>query len=80
MSIIISSKDEKIHYSLICKNNNTINDIEKELYKIFPEYSQGNNIFLFKEKKIEKFQTLQINNIKNGDILILAQENIWNNN
>ena len=76
MSIIISSKDEKILYSLICKNNNTINDIEKEIYKVYPEYPQVNNIFLYKGKKIGKFQTLESNNIKNGDILILEQENI----
>ena len=76
MSIIIFSRDEKIHYSLICKNNNTINDIEKELYKVYPEYSKVNNIFLYKGKKIEKFQTLQSNKIKNGDILIFDQVNI----
>ena len=75
MSIIISSKDEKIHYSLPCKNNNTINDIEKELYKEFPEYSNTKNIFLYKGKIINKFETFQKNNIKNGDILILEKVN-----
>ena len=79
ISIIISSRDEKVHYSLICKNNNTINDIEEELYKVYPEYSEWNNIFLYKGKKIGKFQTLQSNNIKNGDILILDQVNNLNN-
>ena len=76
MSIIILSKDAKILYSLICKYNNTINDIEKELYKVYLEYSKVNNIFLYKGKKIEKFQTLQSNKIKNGDILIFEQVNI----
>ena len=73
MSIIISSK--KMLYSLPCKNNNTINDIEKELYKEFPEYSKTKNIFLYKGKIINKFETLQKNNIKNGDILILEKVN-----
>ena len=75
MSIIISSKDEKMLYSLPCKNNNTINDIEKELYKEFPEYSNTKNIFLYKGKIINKFETFQKNNIKNGDILILEEVN-----
>ena len=75
MSIIISSKDEKMLYSLPCKNNNTINDIEKELYKEFPEYSYTKNIFLYKGKIINKFETFQKNNIKNGDILILEKVN-----
>ena len=75
MSIIVSSRDEKIHYSLICKNNNTIIDIEKELYKEFPEYSKTKNIFLYKGKKLNKLETFQKNKIKNGDILILEQVN-----
>ena len=75
MSIIISSKDEKILYPLSCKNNNTINDIEKELYKEFPEYSKTKNIFLYKGKELNKLETFQKNKIKNGDILILEQVN-----
>ena len=71
MSIIISSRDEKMLYSLPCKNNNTINDIEKKLYREFPEYYDNKNIFLYKGKIINKFETFQKNNIKNGDILIL---------
>ena len=75
MSIIVSSRDEKILYSLTCKNNNTIIDIEKELYKEFPEYSKTKNIFLYKGKKLNKLETFQKNKIKNGDILILEQVN-----
>ena len=71
MSIIISSKDEKLSCSLLCKNNNTINEIEEEFYKEFPEYSKTKNIFSYKGKIINKFETLQKNKIKNGDILIL---------
>ena len=75
MSIIVASRDEKILYSLTCKNNNTIIDIEKELYKEFPEYSKTKNIFLYKGKKLNKLETFQKNKIKNGDILILEQVN-----
>ena len=71
MSIIISSRDEKILYSLSCKSNNTINDIEKELCEAFPEYSETENIFSYKGKIINKFETFQKNHLKNGDILIL---------
>ena len=72
ISIIISSRDEKILYSIPCKNTNTINDIEKELYEVFPEYSNTKNIFLYKGQIItNKFETLQKNKIKNGEILIL---------
>ena len=60
MSIIILSKDAKILYSLICKYNNTINDIEKELYKVYPEYSKVNNIFFEKENKLENFRLSKV--------------------
>ena len=79
MSIIISSKDEKLLYSLPCKNTNTINDIEEEFYKEFPEYSKTKNIFSYKGKIINKFETFQKNKIKNGDILILEQVDILEN-
>ena len=73
ISIIISSTNQQIHYSLICKNTNTINDIEKDIYKEFPDYSERENIFLCKGKIINKFETFESNHIKNGDILILEQ-------
>ena len=79
MSIIISSRDEKMLYSLPCKNNNTINDIEKEIYKEFPDFSKTKNIFLYKGKMINKFETFQKNNIKNGDVLIIDQVDILEN-
>lgn len=73
ISIIISSVDHSINYSLICKNTNTINDIEKDIYKEFPEYAKKNNIFLCKGKMINKFETFESNHIKNGDILVLEK-------
>ena len=73
ISIIFISVDEKIHYSLICKNTDTINKIEAELYKEYPDYSETDNYFLCKGKIINKFQTFERNHIKNGDIIILNQ-------
>ena len=73
ISIIFTSVDQKTHYSLICKNTDTINKIEAELYKEYPDYSETENYFLCKGEAINKFQTFESNHIKNGDIIILNQ-------
>ena len=71
MSIIFISFDEKINYSIICKNTDLFSKIEKELYKEYPEYSKKENIFYLKGKIIAKNETLDYNNIKNNDIIVL---------
>ena len=73
MSIIFQSIDQEIKYSMICKNTDTINRLEEKLYEVFPIFSEKDNFFLCKGKKLNKFKTFDFNNIKNGDIIILNQ-------
>ena len=73
MSIIFQSIDQEIKYSMICKNTDTINRLEEKLYEVFPIFSEKENFFLCKGKKLNKFKTFDFNNIKNGDIIILNQ-------
>ena len=75
ISIIFSSIDEKMNYPMICKNTSKIHDLEKELYKEYPDFSYSENDFLFKGKIIDKNQSFQSIGIKNGDIIILKQKN-----
>ena len=74
ISIIISSINQKINFSMICKNTFTINDLEKELYKKFPEISETENDFIYKGNIINRFITFENSNIKDGDVLILNQK------
>ena len=74
MSIIFTSVDQNTHYSLICKNTDTIHKLETELYKEYPDYTETENYFLCKGKIINKFHTFEMNNIKNGDVIILNQK------
>ena len=53
---------------MICKNTFTINDLEKELYKKYPEISETENDFMFNEKIISRLKTFESNNIKDGDV------------
>ena len=71
MSVIFTSVDQKAHYSIICKNTDTIHRLEEELYKEYPEYSETENYFLCNGKVINKFKTFEVNHIKNGDTIVL---------
>ena len=74
MSVIFTSTDQKVHYSIVCKNTDTINKLESELYKEFQEYSETENYFLCNGQVINKFKTFEMNHIKNGDSIILNQK------
>ena len=71
ISVVFTSVDQKTHYSLICKNTHTINNLEAELYKENPDYCYSDNYYLCKGKLLNKFQTFESNHIKNGDIIII---------
>ena len=72
MSIIFSSVEQKINYSVVCKNTDNINKIEQELYKEYPNLLENKYyIFLCKGKIINRFQTFESNHIKNGDTIIM---------
>ena len=73
MTIIFLSKDETIHYSLICKNTDKFSRIEEKLYDIFPEYQEMENHFMVNGKKINKYKTLDENNIKFSDIILINE-------
>ena len=71
MSIIFSSINKKINYSLVCKNTDTIHKIEEQLYMVYPNLSEVENYFLCNGQLINKFQTFEVNNIKNGDTIFI---------
>jgi len=75
ISVIFFSADQKAHYSMICKNTDTIHDLEKDLYKEYPDYSCTENFFLSKGKIINKFHSFESYGIKNGDVILLNQKN-----
>ena len=73
MSIIFYSVDQKVHYPMICKNTDTINKLEGKLYEEYPNLSERENYFLCKGGLINKFQSFEKMKIKNGDIIVLNQ-------
>ena len=73
MSIIFASVDQKIHYSIVCKNTDKIHKLEEELYREYPQFSETDNYFMCKGKVLNKFHSFEKNNIKNGDVIIVDQ-------
>ena len=73
ITIIFVSSDQKLHYSLICKNTQKFALVEQELYDIFPEYKETENFFLFKGEEINRNKTIEEINIKFSDQIMLLQ-------
>ena len=73
MSIIITSIDENIKYSAICKKSDKFIRIEEEFYVKYPEYKyyKVKNYFSLNGKKINRYLSLKENNINDNDIIIL---------
>ena len=65
-----------MHYSIICKNTQKFVELEKKLYKDYPEYSESNNYFMIDGNKVNKDKSLDENKIRNSDIIVLTQNNI----
>ena len=71
ISVIFQSVNQEIHCSIICKNNDQFYKLEEQLYNEYPHYRNVENYFVVNGNKINRFQNLIENNIKNSDIITL---------
>ena len=72
MTVNFSSVDQKLHnYSLLCKNTDIFNTLEKKLYEDYKEYYETENYFTVNGKKIQKLKSLKENKIHNNDVIML---------
>ena len=71
LSIIFNSTKQDINFSIICKNTDLFVNIELELYKEYPQYTDDNNFFTVHGYTIKKYKSLDYNKIKNNDIILL---------
>ena len=75
MSVIISTEDKNIQYSAIAKNTDKFLRIEEKFYDAFPEFIKVENSFYINGNKINKYLTLEENNINNSSLIIIKKEN-----
>ena len=71
LNINFITDDESIHYSIICKNTDKLNQIIEQFYDNFPQYREYKNIFTFKGNEIKMSNTLEENNINSNDIITI---------
>ena len=74
LSVIFTSVSQKVNYSMVCKNTDSIYKLEGELYNTFPELAQTNNYFLCKGTVVNRFKKFEELKFKNGDIIIINQQ------
>ena len=73
MTIVFTSVNQKLNYSMICKNTDTINKLELELYKEYPKLGDAEYYFICNGAKVKKFKTLEELKIKSGDVIVLNE-------
>ena len=72
MTVNFTTIDSKIqNYSIICKNTEIFNNLEKRLYEDYKEYYNTENYFTVNGKIIHKCKNLDENNVHNNDVIIL---------
>ena len=69
ISVIFESSDQKVHYSIICKNTSKFSIIEGKLYEEYNDYEELETFFTVNGRRINRNKTLDENKIKNNDIL-----------
>ena len=55
------------YYSLVCKETDKFDSLEKKIYENFPEYKDKEVFFICNGKKIDRFKSLKDNHIKEND-------------
>ena len=74
LSVIFTSISQKVNYSMVCKNTDSIYKLEEQLYTVFPELAETKNYFLCKGTVINRFKKFKELKFKNGDIIIINQQ------
>ena len=72
MTVIFQSfEDKELHCPIICKEKLSFYKLEELLYDKYPKYIETENEFYVGENKINKLKTLEENNIKDGQIIMI---------
>ena len=72
MTVTFKSFDQKIpHFSVICKNTDIFNQIEKQVYEEYKNYYDSDNYFVANGMKVQKYKSLDENKIRDHDVIML---------
>lgn len=71
IAITFKSTDNIINMAMACKITDPFVKVEGKLYEEYPEYKNSNYLFTANGQPVKRFQTLEENNIKNSDTILL---------
>ena len=72
LTINFITSDQLIRHSIACFNTDIFSDIEDELYNNYPELKFRDNFFLCGGKVLERMKTLEENEVKDGDKILIS--------
>ena len=68
------SSDQKLIYSIPCKNTTTFVRVEEKLYEEYPEYKEFHTYFTVGGIMIYRFKNMEDNKIKDGVKIMLCYD------
>ena len=71
MVINFISTDGIINEGIACIKTDLFAEVEEKLYKIYEKYKETNNIFLIGGNQVLRFKTIEENNIKDRDKVLM---------
>ena len=70
-AITFRSISQDIIYPMVCNKKESISRLEEELYNEYPKYKEFNTYLTCKGVVLKRFKTVEENNIKKGDSIIV---------
>ncbi len=67
-----------VNYSKKIQRKNTFGKIEEDIYKIYPVLKNKQKSFFLRGKTINPYKTVEENEIKNGDKIVIVTKNDYN--
>ena len=67
------SNDENINFVIPCSGDDIFAEIEEKLYKEYPDYREPNNKFLVNGKEVFRLKSINDNNIRTGQPIMLIK-------
>ena len=71
ISVIFSSVDQKINYSIVCYNSEIFSSVEEKLYLEFPELKNKKIYFMANSNIINRSANIEQNKIKNSTTILI---------
>ena len=71
LTLIFQSGDQSLRCAIICKNTDIFNVIVNKIFEREPKFKENFNYFLCNGSRVNEYKSLDENNIKDGNFIIL---------